>query len=366
MSFALALPALWFFVPSKLSALFLVFGYYLAAGRGIPVSAPVFFWEGPEWRVWAYVLWAAASFVLAAPWGVFWVPRSAPGSLAAWRLCLAAFSASIPPLATIGWASPLMAAGWFFPRLGWTGFLFAAILLLLVRRFPLCAVLPAVLSLSAVVASSPPPPPPGWLALQTAYGRAASGSSDFLDQFSRSMNLAKRILRQDPHVPYILVPENIAGRWNKAAQELWQPVCDCLKERHQTLVIGAEIHDDKTLTYDNSLIFLGTDTPAPYAQRMPVPVSEWMPTGGPGTANAHWFDKGTVKLANSFTAAVLICYEQFLSWPILWTMATSKVDLLVTVGNQWWSDQTIRAIEKQSAVSWARLFGLPLISATNQ
>lgn len=173
-----------------------------------------------------------------------------------------------------------------------------------------------------------------------------------------------QILQYD--TPFILVPETIAGYWTPATQTLWRPVAEELKMRKQTLILGTEILD-KDLKYDNSLLFLGHIEGISYRQRVPVPFSMWRSFGGVGTANAYWWESGLVQVDEKTTAAMLICYEQFLAWPFLRSMmTTSRVDLLVTAANQWWSRETcIPNIERQYAFSWALLFDLPLITARN-
>lgn len=57
-----------------------------------------------------------------------------------------------------------------------------------------------------------------------------------------------------------------------------------------------------------------------YRARMPVPVSMWPPwrswVGGSGGVRASFFADPIVEIASS-RVVPLICYEQFLVWPIL-------------------------------------------------
>ena len=63
--------------------------------------------------------------------------------------------------------------------------------------------------------------------------------------------------------------------------------------------------------------------------------------------------------------AVLICYEQLLVWPML-RSAIERPTLLIAASNEVWTARTrIPAIQHACVRSWARLFGLPLISAVN-
>ena len=63
--------------------------------------------------------------------------------------------------------------------------------------------------------------------------------------------------------------------------------------------------------------------------------------------------------------AVLICYEQLLVWPML-RSALERPTLLIAASNEAWTAATrVPAIQHGCARAWARLFGLPLVSAIN-
>jgi apolipoprotein N-acyltransferase len=64
-------------------------------------------------------------------------------------------------------------------------------------------------------------------------------------------------------------------------------------------------------------------------------------------------------------AAVLICYEQLLTWPIL-TSLLRKPTVIVAVANDYWArGTTIPASQLTAVRAWARLMALPYVSATN-
>ena len=76
------------------------------------------------------------------------------------------------------------------------------------------------------------------------------------------------------------------------------------------------------------------------------------------------FARGTIRVHNQ-NAAVLICYEQILVWPFL-SSALEHPTILLTTSNDYWAKNTrIPAIQQSSAASWARLFQIPVLSATN-
>ncbi len=95
----------------------------------------------------------------------------------------------------------------------------------------------------------------------------------------------------------------------------------------------------------------------------------WQPwrarIGDTGGANVHFFANPGV-LVGGKTFAPLICYEQLLVWPVLQSILNSP-DIIVATGNGWWTSGTsIVAIQQASTVAWAKLFGLPLVSAFNR
>jgi apolipoprotein N-acyltransferase len=62
----------------------------------------------------------------------------------------------------------------------------------------------------------------------------------------------------------------------------------------------------------------------------------------------------------------LVCYEQFLTWPIL-TLLSQSPDVIVAPSNLWWCGNTsLPGIQAATARLWAALFGLPAISAVNR
>lgn len=374
-------PIIFFRCKSRFTGFLFIFTYYSCASRGVPTGAAVFF--GSDCPViLGLILWLAVNIMLSLIWIVFLrLPDHKKSFLNVLiNLTCLLIILTLPPVGVVSWASPIVAAGYLFAGGGWLSLLLfitciSIMTTLLYKNMGIKKMLQWSLviffisfsywhSYELLLPLLTGKKPEGWSAIDTSFGRAASGSAQFTDAFIRSTNMMPQILHCD--TPFILVPETIAGYWTPATQTLWRPVADELKIRKQTLIIGTEILD-KDLKYDNSLLFLGHIEGISYRQRVPVPFSMWRPFGGSGTANAYWWDSGLVQVDKRTTAAMLICYEQFLVWPFLRSMiTTSRVDLLITAANQWWSrDTCIPNIERQYAFSWALLFGLPLVTARN-
>jgi hypothetical protein len=94
----------------------------------------------------------------------------------------------------------------------------------------------------------------------------------------------------------------------------------------------------------------------------------WQPwrslLGESGGARADFFANPVVAIGAS-RAAPLICYEQLIVWPILQSMLHDP-DLVVAVGNGWWTEGTsIVAIQRAATTAWAKLFAKPLVIAFN-
>lgn len=370
--FVCIMPLCWLAARHRLHAWLIALTYYLAAARDVPAGAAVFF--GPRFPAeFAFLLYFTSSLALSLPWALMWRPVSdfsfRKVFSASTRLLGVFALLTLPPLGLFGWASPLLATGWIFKGIGFSGIpLYCLILADFVytfrhRRFLHGASLLVIVVCLMCYRSSPPTVSNGWTAIDSQYGRLASGSSNVIDATIRSGGLFKRIL--ETKSPYILTPETVAGPWITATRQYWQPVADVLKTRGQSVIVGSEEYDNE-FRYDNTMRVLGTGTGI-YRQRFPVPFSMWLPWGGAGTAKAHWLDPGLLQLPGQL-AACLICYEQYLPLPVFLTMAMSgrKPDLILATENHWWSRSTsLPAIARQSVVSWAMLFDLPLVTATN-
>lgn len=369
LAFTALVPIVWSFSRDRASAGLFIFMYYLLAARGIPAGGAVFFGEGSS-PLFSFLLWIAASAALTVPWCFFWRARHQNSFSAFLRLLLIFILITVPPIGLFGWASPLLAAGILMPGSSWVGLLVFIVGLSLLAamknkfRLPLYYGAMAILICVSAYPKALPPQPEGFTSLDTHYGRLASGSARYTEAFMRTSDIAVRVLSEE--AAYVLVPETVAGIWTEASENFWSGLTNLLQARGQTLIFGAEIYDDAQ-KYDNCMLFLGFDGNKQYRQRVPVPVSMWKPFGAAGTANAYWFEPGVVELADGRQAAVLICYEQFIVWPVLRSFFLAAPDMLIATANQWWCrDTSIPNIQLQCAASWAQLFGVPLAVATNK
>ena len=113
---------------------------------------------------------------------------------------------------------------------------------------------------------------------------------------------------------------------------------------------------------DNTMILVGAES-ARFYQRVPVPVGMWRPfdrTSVPLRLNAP----GVLAIDHE-RAAILICYEQLLPFPILASMLEHPT-VIVGISNTFWIDRTSIPLYQANAIcSWSKLFRLPYLLAVN-
>lgn len=352
---SLALPLLWSATGSRTGAMLIVLLHQLAASRGLPHGSAVFF--GPQTSWWfGYGLWLAAALLTALPYGIFWSRNAVRKSLGL-LLALALHAAS-----PVGWSHPISGVGDILPGAGIWG---VALVFLTWGIFPLfrrILIIPALFYLPLATAYQPATAA-GIAGMDTHFHQLASGSADYLAQYER-LSFVRDLAHGLGSNQVLVLPETIIGNLTPAAQDLLSRSEKELSQKHSVILVGAEI----PLTqgrYLNALIPLGDPSGQPIVQHVPVPVSMWRPWGQIG-AQARPYAAPSVyagKLIGRVEAA--ICYEQLLAWPML-RIVQDKPDVLVAASNLWWArDTSIPAIQTATMHSWARLAGIPLVTARN-
>lgn len=348
-------------------------GYYLLASRGLPEGAIIFFGDSmPKWA--GYAFWLGSSLILALPWAIFW-QKKALGFIGG---CIVT---AIPPLGLIGWSSPLLTAGALYPDLGWVGLLLTLGLLGLlasikpgVQHFDIqikrLAPFVVVAIFSNVIAYSQNEERvlPGWYGVDTQFAGMGSGDASsfrqLVERVLRTEIVEKYIYTMPNNVVYVM-PETILGMYEPQTQLSLAHGEEELRRKGSRLIVGAEF--PVGTQYQNGFVVLGaTENDAKQGfQNIPVPVSMWMPWRNDGAIANIFGHDGLVQVAGN-KAGVMICYEQLLSWSILWMFA-QEPSILVGMANVWWAKNTsIPMIEKQTMSGYARLFGVPFIEAQNK
>lgn len=387
-------------------------GYYVAALWPMVLGLERYL-GGIAWLV-AIAIWISAAILLSLPWTMAWTSDRVHF---VWRAPLALAMTVVPPLGIIGLASPLCGAGYLFPGTRWVGLVMTGCLpgiilstaALSFRRR--CVVVFVVIGFALGIAVEghffPPRPveaPIGWTAVNTSFGDVSQPFRDFAASEliqQKSADLAARV---------VIFPEAVVPRWSDATKLFWQRPLDRARARGQILALGAglppaqartpqdyreELHELGSLDFaaaidalksankphahygiapapdsikphaeatDNAMVIVGAESGAFY-QRVPVPVGMWRPfsrtsvpirLSGPGVIA---IDRQRV--------AVLICYEQMITWPILASMLQHPT-VIVGISNTFWVDHTSIPRYQSSALrGWARLFRLPYFSAVN-
>ena len=206
-----------------------------------------------------------------------------------------------------------------------------------------------------------PVAPEGWFGIDTRFRCENGQYADYAQQLE---TIGRVMEAAGDNAQVIVLPESSAGIWTPTTARLWSRALD---GGDLTVIAGAIIVDPSG--YDNAMIEIsGEGSRILYRERMPVPVSMWQPwralIGEPAGARAHFFDNPAVEIKGR-RIAPLICYEQLVIWPVLQS-ALRNPDVIVATGNGWWTENTnIVAIQRASAVAWARLFSRPLIISFN-
>jgi apolipoprotein N-acyltransferase len=349
-----------------------------------------------------FAIWLFAATLLSMAWTVAWTSRTKEYI---WRVPLAFVAMSIPPLGIIGFISPLTSAGYLFPSTSWAGpaatALLPGVLLgargisLRVRFAAVCLVLAACGSLAIGGRAMSPVEAttlPGWVGVNTHFGDVSRPFRDY----EAAAFIQEKAAESQARV--LIFPEFIVPRWSEATEAFWRRTLDMCRERGQVLVIGAglrssadvkdndpafnftsaidalESRDSSPLgtiqdstpsipeSVDNALVILGASSGKLY-QRVPVPIGMWRPFSKisvPLRLNGP----GVIEIDHQ-RAAVLICYEEMLTFPVLMSMLDHPTAIIGISNSFWFDETTIPQYQAAALRSWARLFRLPLFMAVN-
>ena len=355
-------------------ALLLLLLLSAAMTRGVAFVTSVAYYAGATWQIvpgaatffghhanplHVLSLWAGASLLLATPWAILWSPRRASRL---WRMPLALVVLAIPPLGVVGCASPLVAAGLLFPGTAWFGLALTALVCGLLSSYPaLGLALALVFATPAHLFYRSQPAPADWRAESTHFGGVGLDTPTPLADYQAAQSIQHIALRSDASV--ILFPETVVTNWNQGTDLFWKPTIDTLRERRKTILVGANVFDSTSRHYFNSVVIRGAEQHPDFVQRIPIPIAMWTPLSKTGVP-LQLRKPGTVMIAGQ-NAAVLICYEQLLVWPVVTSFVRRPTLLLGTANDYWAEKTTIPEIQRACLESWARLFRVPLLWAQN-
>ncbi|MFB9952537.1 conjugal transfer protein TraB [Rhizobium puerariae] len=354
---AMGFPVLWSLTRTRLLAAPVSAGYFLAASRGLPQGVAAFYssdiWPG-------LLLWLCASMSFVIVHAILWTKNAGTRPF---RYLIAVVIMAIPPFGITGWAHPVTAAGVLFPGWGWwgLGMITAGLAGLVTRIWPAVAIALTGFWLWSAAVWTDPKLPEAWRGVDLELGVSLGREAGL--QRQRDMIATVRGAASDGAL-YVALPESALGFWTPTVERIWT---GAFIDSDATVIAGAARVDASG--YDNVLVAIDRKGGhILYRERMPVPGSMWQPWrswfGGSGGARADFFANPVVSIGTS-RAAALICYEQLIVWPVLQSMLHDP-DLVVAVGNGWWTEGTsIVSIQRAATTAWAKLFAKPLVTAFN-
>jgi hypothetical protein len=364
---------------------FIVAAAYLAGATWPMIPGARNFFGPRPGAIDAVALWIAAVVLLAAPWAVVWTVRRYQ---LLWRVPLGLALTAVPPLGIIGVASPLSSAGLLFPGTAWLGLIATAVLPVTSLIKPKWAI-PAVAAL-AIISNAfwKEPRPVHWDAVDTNLGVIAHENQSLGAQFAAMQWLQERAVRSSSKV--VIFPETAVRMWTAATESFWEDTLARLRADGKTLVIGVGLPGTDPVPFDFSaeLAALGDSRPVPgraqqreaasfrngallrgsetgtFVQRIPVPLGMWHPFRRGGVP-LNVAGRGTIVISGE-RAAIWICYEHLLVWPVLESMLERPTVIVAMANDYWAAGTTVPRCQASMVSAWARLFGLPYVSSVNR
>jgi apolipoprotein N-acyltransferase len=241
-----------------------------------------------------------------------------------------------------------------------------------------------------------PVPPPGWKAINTEFGAVAHSTLAPGTEYQIAETIQREALGADASV--IVFPETVVPYWTDATDQFWRTGLDALRAKRKTILVGALVprsdHSnaqrfdfsaeiamlksgeiplrlappqnqhvpDSGGSYFNAVIARGADTSI-FRQRIPVPIAMWKPLSSHG-APINILGPGILPVRGE-RAAVLICYEELLVWPVVSSMAQRPTVIIAIANDYWATGTTIPRFQRSAVRGWSRLFAVPYLSAVN-
>lgn len=355
---SIAVPACALRQRKRIQAAAVAFAYYASAIWLVIPAAKTFFGPKPG-LLDGLAIWLCGAALLTIPYALLWTANRRTIAL---RSILAVIMSVPPPLGIIGVANPITAAGFLFPGTAWFGLAgtVAAIAALCVRPAAAAATIVAIAFSCNLVYPGDPKPPADWEAVNTNFGGLGLNGISADAEFRAAEFIQRRALASKARV--IVFPETAVPRWTEATDVLWQPTLDALASSGKTILMGTTFDIPGQAGYENGITIRGAQT-GMFLQHIPVPVGMWNPFGR-SSVPLNLLGPSLTTIGHR-RVAILICYEQFLTWPIL-TVALNRPDQLIGIANDYWAEQTqIPGLQQIVLGSWARLFAVTAMFANN-
>ena len=347
---------LWRVSRSRLEAFGVAGAYYAAPSFGWIRASSTFFGFETGHSAQAIFVWIGAAALLSLPWGLLWTERFAESALS--RLMggtALGLILMLPPVGLVSWANPWVGAAAMLPGLGLVGFGLVTLGAFApgVRSWPLSIALWLIVS-TAACDRWEPEGAFGWVGVSTRYGRLSDVDGE--GRYDRAVSVARAAEHMDADV--VLFPEGLAGHWTESTAALWLGEA---VESDQVLLVGAL--EERVGARRNGLAIAGDGKPRFWSQRLPAPIGMWAPWRSEHVRS----DLGRSSVAGiaGRRVAMLVCFEQFVSWPAFQT-AFEEPDVVLAPANLWFAEGTnLNAVREVTLWSWAALMGWPVVEAIN-
>lgn len=334
----------------------LMLGWYLGACLAIPGIWAHFFGG----QVGGILTWAGLSLLLAAAYLL-------PGRWARFGWFTGLLLTLLPPLGLVGMASPLLAAGAFFPGSGVWGIALLLLFFLLSglrHRFAdVAAILMMFWGVAHVGQPLPQAPPAAW-GMQSYEG--AMRDADSIPELFARQDRFKALTRQaiEQGAKLIVLPEGSDPAWDDGQAFYWRDIADLAKKHDAQVLLGVYTRGFPPSKSQDGLVDLTTGKI--YPAGIPMPIGMFKPWDrNPQHINFPldlW--RAQIIPTTYGPAAYSICYENLLLWPTL-LAALHHPKMLIASANQWFAKGDLSEPQMRSLQMQAALFGLPLLKAVN-
>ena len=229
-----------------------------------------------------------------------------------------------------------------------------------------------ILMLHLIPARSPQIPQ-GWEAVNTQFQPAAHEKADMIREYETGRKIRSYVEHSRSRV--LVFPEAVAASW----------IGELFQDANKIVLLGAtepentsfdfvgtlaalnappQSRSDSTgvAGYKNKLLIRGTQI-GEFEQRVPIPIGMWKPYASGGVA-LNLGGPGTIVIDGQ-RAAIIICYEQMIAWPVVSSMVERPTIILAVANNAWVAGTPIFKIEQAAMLSWAALFDLPILFSAN-
>lgn len=372
----------WGHASTRASAFFVGFAFCFSSAASLPTALSNFF---PNLSpLLATSTWIAYASVGAAAFAACWVAPKAGLTRRLISGVILLTVLAVPPVGAVFWGHPVLAAAEFFPGMGLAGIALTVVLwsLLGSLRFPptstgspevmiptgssdVAAWLIGISVVSAVVRfqvdvaggeHATPHTISSTLGADFNLGRTST------NQVAQYRYLADEVLptiksMSPPAGAVVLLPESIAGVNTSARLQWWRGELDEFFSQNGTLVVGE--YDE----HGKGMAVISKTGYRYYPARQSTPLAEWTLEGS-YQAFGMWSNVAILRTGSRY--ALVNCYEALTVWPLLLDLAKSP-DAILFGSNQFWAKGTRAPDAMSSAMqSWAKIAGVPLVSAVNR